>query len=226
MRKRIHLAFAVRETDRPFNAPHFPWEPPPEAPPAAAPTTDAGNDKAVGHKRVEPAAAVVTTAASTVAPPAAPARPKVDFAFLGQRVTPAQVPEHLGLLAQLRDRGLQRRGLCPIHSQADDPRRTFSAHLGKNVFQCVHADGGAPGTVLDFWAAAHHLPPSEAALHLAETLQLRRDREEEPVGGTRGVGRAAGARPGAGQGHGSIKKAKQVSIECKSTSLVGPWKPR
>ena len=44
---------------------------------------------------------------------------------------------------------------------------------------------GALGNVLDLWAAVHELPLYEAALHLAETFRLRRNREEEPVGGTR-----------------------------------------
>jgi hypothetical protein len=61
--------------------------------------------------------------------------------------------EHLGLLGNLRGRGQQRRGSCPIHSQLNDPQRTFSAHLGKNAFQCFHADCGAHGNVLDLWAA-------------------------------------------------------------------------
>jgi len=39
--------------------------------------------------------------------------------------------------------------------------------------------------VLDLWAAKHRLPLYEAALHLAETFHLRRNREEEPVNGTR-----------------------------------------
>ena len=42
-------------------------------------------------------------------------------------MTLAQVLEHLGLLANLRGQGQQRRGPCPLHSQADDPQRTFSA---------------------------------------------------------------------------------------------------
>ena len=109
----------------------------------------------------------------------------MDFAFLRQQVTLAQVLEHLGLLAQLRGRGLQRRGPCPLHRSPDEPQRTFSAHLGKNVFQCSHADCGAHGKALDFWAAFHHLPLYDAALHLAATFRLRRNREEEPVPGTR-----------------------------------------
>jgi DNA primase len=72
-----------------------------------------------------------------------------------------------------------------IHSRPGDPQRTFSAHLGKNIFQCFQAECGAHGNVLDFWAAFHHLPLYDAALHLAETFRLRRNREEEPVGGTR-----------------------------------------
>jgi len=150
------------------------------------------NEMAVGHKRDEPAQKVVTTASATVVPtpipvqPAnRPARPKVDFAFLRQQVSLEQVLSHLGLLEGLRGRGQQRRGPCPIHGQGGDTRPTFSAHLGKQLFQCFQADCGAQGNVLDLWAAVHQLAPYEAALHLAETFQLPRNREEEPVPGTR-----------------------------------------
>ena len=198
MRKLLHLVFAVWKTDRPFDAAHFPWENPGDAPVStttpgdpSAGATPAGNDKAVGHKRDVPAEEVVTTATSTVEPAASPvkpatppptaARPKVDFAFLRQQVTMEQVLEHLGLLEELRGRGQQRRGPCPVHGQPGDAKRTFSVHLGKNIFQCFHADCGVKGNVLDLWAAIHRLPLYEAALHLAETFQLPRNREEEPV---------------------------------------------
>jgi transposase len=198
MRKLLHLVFAVWKTNRPFDDKHFPWEPPSDnhlsltAPAATVPAvTDAAtNDQAVGHKRDEPAQEVVTTAASTLAPPPVPvkpapaktsARPKVDFAFLRQQVTLEQVLEHLGLLGKLRGRGRQRRGPCPIHGDPTDPQPTFSANLSKNVFQCFHAGCGAHGNVLDLWAAVHHLALYEAALHLAAAFRLPRNREEEPV---------------------------------------------
>jgi len=167
------------------------------ASPAAAAQAQSVNDKAVGHKRDEPAQPVVTTATASVAPPPPPvkpaaalpplpkARPRVDFAWLRQQVTMEQVLQHLGVLDGLRGRGQQRRGPCPIHSQPQDSERTFSAHLGKNVFQCFHADCAAQGNVLDLWAAVQRLPLYEAALHLAETFQLARNREEEPVLRTR-----------------------------------------
>src|SRR5713101_7271211 len=160
MRKLLHLVFAVWKTNRPFDEQHFPWEQPQQIRPAQPTTnvaqdnvTSSANDKAVGHKREVPAEEVVTTAASTVAPVADPVkpaeppprRPKVDFAFLRQHVTMEQVLEHLGLLGNLRGRGRQRRGPCPIHSQATDPQPTLSVHLSKNVFQCLHADCGAHG---------------------------------------------------------------------------------
>jgi transposase len=167
--------------------------PEPTAPSSA--TAPSRNETAVGHKRDLPAEEVVTTATPTVAPtpppvkPAPPAnrlaRPKVDFAFLRQQVTMEQVLRHLGLLDTLRGRGLQRRGPCPIHGQSGTPQPTFSAHLGKHIFQCFHADCRAQGNVLDLWAAMHKLPLYEAALHLAETFHLPRNREEEPVSGTR-----------------------------------------
>ena len=161
----------------------------PSGPPSAS------NETAVGHKRDLPATEVVTTANATVAPTTPPvkpaplaqrcARPKVDFPFLREQVTMEQVLRHLGLLDTLRGRGLQRRGPCPLHGGPSNTQPTFSAHLGKHIFQCFHAECGAQGNVLDFWAAVHKLPPYEAALHLAETFRLRRNREEEPVIGTR-----------------------------------------
>ena len=130
---------------------------------------------------VEPAASAVKPAT----PPPTTTRPKVDYAFLRQQVTMEQVLEHLGLLKELRGRGDQRRGPCPVHSQPGDAKRTFSVHLGKNAFQCFHADCGVKGNVLDLWAAIHRLPLYDAALHLAETFHLLRNREEEPVARTR-----------------------------------------
>lgn len=192
MRKLLHLVYAVWKTNRPFDEKHLAGETPRGA--AADAATPGGKETAVGHKRDVPAEEVVTTATATVAPtptpvkplPAnGPARPKVDFAFLRQQVTLEQVLRHLGLFDQLRGRGRQRRGPCPLHGQPNDGQPTFSAHLGKHIFQCFHADCGAHGNVLDLWAAIHKLPVYEAALHLAETFQLPRNREEEPVSGTR-----------------------------------------
>jgi DNA primase len=133
-----------------------------------------------------------TTASLTVEPASAPVkpataaeRPAVDFAFVREHVTMTQVLEHLGLIGQLRGRGQQRRCTCPVHGQPTDSSRTFSVHLFKNVFRCFHAECGVQGNVLDLWAAIHRLPLYEAALHLAETFGLPRNREEEPVKGIR-----------------------------------------
>ena len=165
--------------------------------PAAASGVSLGSDNetAVGHKRDVPAEEVVTTAKTTVAPPpppvkpAAPAQrsshPKVDFKFLREQITMEQVLRQLGLFDTLRGRGLQRRGPCPIHGGPNDTQPTFSAHLGKHIFQCFQADCRAQGNVLDLWATVHKQSLYEAALDLAETFHLPRNREEEPVRGTR-----------------------------------------
>ncbi len=201
MRKLLHLVYAVWKTDRPFDKEHFAWSGPSDAqpstttPPSAdAGTTPCGNEKAVGHKRGLPAEEVVTPANSTLKPacpavkPASPSaaapRPKVDFACLREHVTIEQVLQHLGYFTALRGRGQQRRGACPVHSQPTAPERTFSVHLGKNAFQCFHAECAVKGNVLDLWAAVRRLPLYEAALDLAETFQVPRNREEEPARGT------------------------------------------
>ena len=215
MRKLLHLVYAVWKTDRPFDAKHFAWEGTSQPPSSATTRRPAGigavttaDERAVGHKRDLPAGEVVTTAAPNVEPVApavkpaprrAPApRPGVDFAYLREHITMQEVLEHSGFLAGLRGRGQQRRGPCPVHGQPTGPERTSSVHLGKNVFRCFHADCALKGNVLDLWAAVHRLPLYEAALHLAETFQLPRNREEEPVQGTRPPG--ASARPSRGTG--------------------------
>jgi len=200
MCKLLHLVFAVWKTNRPFDENHYPWENPahtavPASPAASsAGVTESGNNKAEGHKRDKPAEKVVTPAPSTIEPapsavkpdqPPAAARPRVDFAFLRQQISLEQVLAHLGLLDQLRGSGPQRRGCCPVHSHPADRERTFSVHLGKNAFRCFQKDCGVQGNALDLWAALHRLPLYDAALHLAETFGLPRNREEEPVKGTR-----------------------------------------
>jgi transposase len=227
MRKLLHLVFAVWKTDLPFNADHYPWENPDSIQPVVAAATDtvaaddiqpvaaatdtvAAEDEtktAAGHKQDVPAEKVVTTATSSVQPGSAsnnpPARrrrtkrPVVDYEYLRQQITMSQVFQHLGLQGQLHGRGQQLRGPCPVHSQPAEPSRTFSVHLGKNVFRCFHADCGIEGNVLDLWAAVHRLSLYEAALHMAETLGLARNREEEPVNSAVDPLRA-GARNGGG----------------------------
>jgi transposase len=159
----------------------------PAAPADSAPTSCV-NEETVGHKQDLPAKEVVATANSTVAPTPLPVkaspppnRPRIDFAFLLQQITIEMVLRCLGRFDNLRGRGLQRRGPCPIHGQGADAQAAFTAHLGKNTFQCFHADCLAQGDVLDLWAAVHHLSKHEAALNLAEVLRIPRNREETPV---------------------------------------------
>ena len=165
--------------------------------PAAVPATAAAtNEEAVGHTREIPAGSVVTTASPTVAPPPLPvngpagraARPRVDYRYLREQIGMEPVLRHLGVLEQLRGRGQQRRGRCPVHHAEAGTLPTFSVHLGRNVFQCFDAGCGAHGNVLDLWAAVRGLPLYEAALNLAETFGLRRNREEEPVNRGRPAG--------------------------------------
>jgi hypothetical protein len=198
MRQLLHLVFAVWKTNRPFDAGHFAWEPAGRGATTAAasePVAGPADEEAVGHERDEPAGKVVTTAPSSVepipsavdrpAPAIAVARPRVDYAFLRQQISMEQVLAHLGLLERLRGGGQQRRGPCPLHSHPAAADRTFSVDLSKDLFRCFHAECAARGNALDLWAAVHRLPLYDAALHLAETFGLRRNREEEPVPGTR-----------------------------------------
>jgi transposase len=181
MRKLLHLVFAVWKSGRPFDPEHYPWQ---------APTEQAAsrNEETAGHKaEASPARKVVTAASPSVsreAPAnksvsAAPHEPDpsvhvggIDFADLRRQISLERVLAHLGCLTKLKGSGPQRRGVCPIHDSPDLRGRTFSAHLGKNVFQCFHPPCGAHGNVLDLWAAIHRLSLYEAAQDLAQTFGL------------------------------------------------------
>jgi CHC2 zinc finger len=54
----------------------------------------------------------------------------------------------LGWTARARV-GVQVRGPCPVHGAHAPRSRSFSAHLGKNCWQCFRC--GAAGNALDLW---------------------------------------------------------------------------
>jgi DNA primase len=84
-------------------------------------------------------------------------------------------------MSDLRGRGSQRKGPCPLHGQKPDgPKagQTFSVHLDKNVFQCFHPSCARKGDVIDFWAALHGVNLRQAAMELVQTFGL------EPAPGT------------------------------------------
>jgi hypothetical protein len=49
-------------------------------------------------------------------------------------------------------RGGQVRGACPLHGSTSPRGRSFSAHLGRGVWQCFRC--GAAGNAPDLWARA------------------------------------------------------------------------
>jgi len=182
MRKLLHLAFAVWQSNRPFDPQHYPWE-------AAAPTADdqpasaeeqplatgsATQSQAAGHKPdAVPAAKVVTAACAPTVPPEAPVGEGtyLDFGHLKRQLSMTRLLDHLGLSARLRGSGGQRRCACPLH-RGDGRGRTFSVNLDENVFHCFDARCGKQGDVIDLWAALHQLDLRTAALDLVQTFGL------------------------------------------------------
>ena len=189
MRKLLHLVFALWKSGRPFNPEQYPWERAAREPSAAAETPPQPaeperelSDQAAGHKpESKPAEQVVTAACAATVPPATPVGEGtfLDFAHLKRPLPLARVLEHLGLFAQLRGSGAQRRGPCPIH-RGDGRGRTFSVNLEAHVFHCFDARCGKQGDVIDLWAELHHLSLRAAALDLVQTFDL----EPAPGGGT------------------------------------------
>jgi transposase len=194
MRKLLHLAFAIWKTGKPFDPSHYPWHAPAhverqaesraqEAEGQARERTSdmamSPEERAAGLKPVVPARSEVTAAReNAVAASATASRERsrseathLDFAHRKAQLSMARVVDHLGLSPRLKGTGPQRRGPCPLH-RGDGRGRTFSVHLGDNVFHCHDARCGQQGDVIDRWAAARGLSLRDAALDLVRTFDL------------------------------------------------------
>jgi transposase len=195
MRKLLHLAFAIWKTGKPFDLEHYPWQTPAHLKQQSgarvqesgsgdqeAATEDSDmplslNEPAAGLNPVEPEMQEVSAASSitsTVSLSPSP-RPResafVDFAHLKEQLPIARVLDQLGLTARLRGPGPQKRGPCPIH-RGDGRGRTFSVHLGENVFCCFDKTCGHKGDVIDLWASVKGMSLRDAALDLVQTFNL------------------------------------------------------
>jgi DNA primase len=76
----------------------------------------------------------------------------------------------LGLLDwhERERRGEQVRGVCPLHGSTSPRSRSFSAHLGRGVWQCFRC--GASGNALDLWAQVTGQGLYQAVLELYDRL--------------------------------------------------------
>ena len=186
MRKLLHQVFGVWTTGQPYDPQYTRKDTlsccgPPESS-AVEP------EKAAGRKTgISPERKAVTATPSTVKVPAhrvnqlaevplpaedVASNTAIDFPYLRSQITLERVLRHLGYFDRLRGTGLQRRGPCPVHGSKRARGRTFSVHLGKNVYQCFHPPCGASGNVLDLWCQVHHLNIHEGAIDLAKTFNL------------------------------------------------------
>jgi transposase len=181
MRKLLHLVFAVWKTNRPFDPRHYPWEGSPASPASL---------KVAESPKAERAAEPEVTSATTItvaaeAPANNPCRNNsgrsVDYRYLRQQLSIAEVLRLLNYPQPARGAGAQVRGPCPLH---DDPRRrsTFSVNLEQGIFQCFARQCAAHGNALDLWAQVTGQTIHQAALDLADKLHLKLqgNREENP----------------------------------------------
>lgn len=105
--------------------------------------------------------------------PGAARRVWIDFAHVKSQLSLECVLERLGLAANLKGRGRQRRGPCPVHDKDGKTKgRTFAVQLDQNVFYCFYPPCGIKGDVIDLWARLRGLKLRDAALDLVNTFNL------------------------------------------------------
>jgi hypothetical protein len=93
--------------------------------------------------------------------------PYIDFRQARSEVRLAAVLELLGWRGRERH-GVQVRGPCPLHGASSPRSRSFSAHLGRNVWQCFRC--GAAGNALELWARVNGEGLYRATLELYHRL--------------------------------------------------------
>jgi CHC2 zinc finger len=96
--------------------------------------------------------------------------PLIDLRQARADIHLAVVLDLLGWQARER-RGEQVRGGCLVHGSMSPSSRSFSAHLGRNIWRCFVC--GAAGNALDLWLVVHKQPLYPALLELYR--QLGRD---------------------------------------------------
>jgi DNA primase len=93
--------------------------------------------------------------------------PLLDLRQARAELRLAEVLALLGWTARTQ-RGVQARGPCPLHGSRTLTSRSFSAHLGRNVWHCFRC--GASGNALELWAQATRQELYPAVLDLYRRL--------------------------------------------------------
>lgn len=114
----------------------------------------------------------------------------VDFKEVKAEVGIEDILGHYGLLGDLRRKGDELVGYCPIHDRKRQYNKgAFWANTDKNAFQCFAC--GASGNILDFVMAMEGVEVREAALlvqdwfQVGEGEELAKGKEAPPEPGPR-----------------------------------------
>ena len=93
--------------------------------------------------------------------------PGIDFRRARQEVRLTDVLSLLRFEPTARQ-GEQLRGPCPVHRSQTVGSRSFAAHVGKGVWQCLVCQTG--GNALDLWECVTGQPLHTAVLDLYQRL--------------------------------------------------------
>jgi DNA primase len=93
--------------------------------------------------------------------------PLIDLRQVRSEIRLARVLELLGWRPRERS-GEQVRGPCPVHGSRSPTSRSFSAHLGRGVWQCFRCE--ASGNAVDLWVKATRQELYPAVLELYRRL--------------------------------------------------------
>jgi hypothetical protein len=179
MKKLVYWACSVWRNNEPFD-PNRDFEPEE----VTAATADEGKENAAGLKQHKCCEFSKVTAATSklkdshvtvneqLLEPCPKPKKLIDYSYLKEQLFIEEVLRELGYFDDLRGRDDERRGPCPIHQSQKKTSRSFAVNLKRNVFKCHAPDCNAGGKALDLGMVLTEQPLYEAAIDLAQTLNL------------------------------------------------------
>ena len=94
----------------------------------------------------------------------------VDYTEIKEKVGIYDVLHYYGLTDEMKEKGDELVGFCPIHDKNQYSKNSLSANLKKNLWHCFACGRG--GNIFDFFMALEDIKMEKAARMIAEAFDL------------------------------------------------------
>jgi len=101
----------------------------------------------------------------------------VNFKDIKEKVSIEDLLSHYNLIEDLRRKGKELIGYCPIHDKNHYNKNSFSVNTEKNIWHCFSCDAG--GNILDFVAFMEDVDIRQAGLLIKKWFKIDSQKDKE-----------------------------------------------